>query len=490
MEAPGEGRKAKAGAPALGLPCWEEATRPRRAMPDPIPRSALPGLAFPALPARERSHLLAIQFQLGQSQWWKPEELRAAQWLQLGPLLAHAAATSPYYRDLFARHGIVPPAKPDDDLFRRIPVSTRADLQAAGDALHSLSVPPSHGKVAPARTSGSSGQPLALRRTAAWMEIWSSLAIREYFWQRRDFSKALGAIRFFPNSGAPWPDGAKSDTWSPYLGALYPTGPGYGLNVAADPGQQLEWLDRTRPDYLTSFPTNLLGLVDHARRAGRELPRVLELRTVGETLTPDQRQRLTEAWKAPVTDMYTCEEVGYLALQCPDHPGYHVQAEHVILEVLDDQGLPCAPGQAGRVVLTDLHNFATPFIRYDIGDIAEAGAPCPCGRGLPTLRQILGRSRSRLTLPDGRKILPRFDEALMEVSGDSAPRHFRVIQRSLTVIEVEVVADRPLDDAQQAKVAEGIRRSTGHPFEIRFAFPEAIPPSPNGKRAIFFSDLP
>ena len=459
-------------------------------MADPIPRSALPGIAFPALPPGDRSHILALQFQLSQSQWWSPEEMRAAQWLQLRPLLAHAAEHSPYYRELFARHGIAPPPDRDDTLFERIPVSTRADLQAAGDRLHSRQVPAAHGKVQEAWTSGSSGRPLGFRRTAASAEIWSALAMREYFWQRRDFRGTLGAIRIIANNGGKPPEGVSSPGWGQAIGALYETGPAQGLSVTATPDQQLDWLEQRRPDYLTSFPSNLRALVEHARRTGRSLPPVRELRTVGETLAPEDRALLAEAWCPRVTDMYTCEEVGYLALQCPDHPGYHVQSEHVLLEVLDDAGRPCAPGEIGRVVLTDLHNFATPFIRYEIGDLAEVGAPCPCGRGLPTLRRIAGRVRNLLRLPDGSRIYPRLGERRLASLPGLGITHYRVIQRSLELLELELVAARRPTEAEEADIAKGIRDSIGHPFEVRVTLLEALPVSRNGKLEVFVSEVP
>jgi phenylacetate-CoA ligase len=459
-------------------------------MADPIPRSALTDFAFPAIPRADRGHLLAIQFQLAQSQWWSPGRLREVQWLQLLPLLAHAAAHSPYYRDLFAASGITPPTARDDALLARIPISTRSALQEAGERLHCAQVPSAHGKPGESRTSGSTGRPLSFRRTPAWGEIWSALAMREYFWQRRDFSRRLAAIRIFPNGGGPWPEGLSSAQWSSSIGALYATGPAFGLNVSATPEQQLEWLGRTRPDYLTSFPSNLRALIAHAREKGRDLPRVLEIRTVGEMLTEEDRALIGAAWKAPVTDMYTCEEVGYLALQCPDHPGYHVQSEHVLIEVLDEDGNPCSPGQVGRVVLTDLHNFATPFIRYEIGDMAEVGEPCPCGRGLPRIRRILGRVRNLIRLPDGTKAYPKLGERRIAETPGADIRQYRVIQRSLAGLEVQVVSPRPLDEAQRRHIAEGLRESLGHPFEVTFTFPESIPVGANGKLEVFLSEVP
>ena len=83
-------------------------------------------------------------------------------------------------------------------------------------------------------------------------------------------------------------------------------------------------------------------------------------------------------------------------------------AESVLVEILNDDGTPCAPGEIGRVVVTALQNFATPLIRYEVGDYAEASAPCPCGRGLPVIRRIMGRVRNLLVLPDGKKIWPAF----------------------------------------------------------------------------------
>lgn len=181
--------------------------------------------------------------------------------------------------------------------------------------------------------------------------------------------------------------------------------------------------------------------------------------------------------------------MGYLALQCPEHPGYHVQSEHVLLEVLDDAGNPCAPGQVGRVVLTDLHNFATPFIRYEIGDMAEVGEPCPCGRGLPRINRIAGRFRNLLRRPDGTK-------AIAVLSGDWVAslgpelRQFRIVQRSLSSLEMQIVATRPMEEAGLGRVADGLRESLGHPFEITFAFPESIPIGANGKLEVFVSEVP
>ena len=105
-------------------------------------------------------------------------------------------------------------------------------------------------------------------------------------------------------------------------------------------------------------------------------------------------------------DTYSSQEVGVIAIECPQGDGYHAMSEGLVVEVLRDDGEPCAAGETGHVVVTDLTNFATPLIRYDLADLAEAAGPCACGRGLPRIRRILGRERNLLRLPDGRRFWP------------------------------------------------------------------------------------
>src|SRR3546814_12850457 len=89
--------------------------------------------------------------------------------------------------------------------------------------------------------------------------------------------------------------------------------------------------------------------------------------------------------------LYSTHEFGYLAFQCPQHDHYHVQAEAALVEVLNEAGKPCRPGEIGQVVTTPLLNFAMPMISYAVGDLAEVGPPCPGGRGLQVRKRILGR---------------------------------------------------------------------------------------------------
>jgi phenylacetate-CoA ligase len=190
--------------------------------------------------------------------------------------------------------------------------------------------------------------------------------------------------------------------------------------------------------------------------------------------------------------MYSAQEIGYLALQCPDRgpaPGderYHVQAERVLVEVLADDGTPCGPGEIGRVVVTDLHNFASPLVRYDIGDYAEVAAPCTCGRGLPTLARIVGRRRGMVAYPDGHTMWPVFTIACRDAA---RYREIQVVQDAVDTLRVRVVpdADVAFDDAARAAVTDALHRSLQHPFAVTFELVDQLGRTPAGKLEEFVS---
>ena len=174
-----------------------------------------------------------------------------------------------------------------------------------------------------------------------------------------------------------------------------------------------------------------------------------------------------------------------IALQCPEHPHYHVQAESLLVEVLGSDGAPCGPGETGRLVVTPLNNFATPLIRYEIGDYAEVGEACSCGRGLPVLNRILGRVRNMATLPSGETFWPRFySDDLAKV----APiRQVQLVPRSVHDIDVRLVVARPLTAEEEERLKSVILEYLGHPFTLGFTYVDEIPRSAGGKYEDFVS---
>lgn len=438
-------------------------------------------MVWPAVVLDEGSTLLATAFQLEQTQWWSAHDLQVHQHRQLSALLRHARATVPFYRRRLDDAGITGVASLTPEIWRSIPLLTRQDIRRHLAELTSERVPPEHGRTQRNKTSGSTGEPLEVTWTELTGFFWESLALRDHLWHRRNFRGRLAAIR----SGRHEPDPlAVHDlpSWGLISAPLWETGPMTLFYHTTPVPRQVELLESRSPHYLLTYPSNARALSRIARERPVRLPDLRAVHTYGEPLTPDVRAAVREAWGVPVHDVYSCEELGFIALQCPHHEHYHVQSESVLVEILDEEGRACAPGQVGMVVLTSLHNFAMPLIRYAIGDHAEVGGPCPCGRGLPVLTRILGRRRNQVVLPDGRRTWPDIG-ALWAAIPDVA--QIQLIQRGQDHVEVRFARQRPLGPAEAKAVTAPIQAALGHPFRLTFTAEEAIARQPNGKYETF-----
>jgi phenylacetate-CoA ligase len=442
-------------------------------------RSALPGILWPPIPSAEGALALALQFELERSQWLEPRRLLECQLRQLEAVLEHAWRTVPFYREHWG--GAYEPGQPiSAERFARLPLLRRKDLQRGFDALRSTDIPRAHGPVAEVRTSGSTGAPVRVLKTGLVEIWWRAFTLRDHVWHRRDLAAKLAAIRVGASPG-------RGEGWGPATSPWLAGGEAVTLPAATDVHAQLEWLEREQPDYLLTHPSNLAALARAALARGVRLPRLREARTSGEALGEDVRDLCRRAWGVAVKDMYSASEVGYIALQCPEHEHYHVQAEGVLVEVLDERGEPCLPGSCGRIVVTSLHNFAMPLVRYELGDLAEPGPPCACGRSLPVLRRILGRVRHLLVLPDGRRIWPSFNTRAFPEIAPVLQHQF--VQKGPELIEARLVTARPLTAEEEASLRRHLLAALPARFEIRFLYLERIARGPGGKFEDFVCEL-
>lgn len=446
--------------------------------------SALAGIIWPALLKGQAAQLAATLYQLEQSQWWSPEELAQVQRPQLLAMLTHAMQTVPYYRQRYAALKLDMTAKSLLEAWTSLPILTRTEVQEAGQALCSTAVPAAHEAVAVVQTSGSTGHPVQVWSTGLTRFFWQAFTVREHLWHQRDVTGKLVAIRPDRQSA---PGGVMAESWGPPMDLLFTTGPSALLHSNTAIDAQVTWLREQQPTYLLSLPTNLQALAEGCRVGGVSLPSLREVRSYGETLRPALRQQLQETWGVSVTDVYSAQEIGYIALQCPETDHYHLQSEHLVIEVLDEDGFPCPPGATGRVVLTTLLNFASPLIRYALGDYVEVGVPCVCGRGLPVIRRVLGRERNLIVLPDGRCHWPSFPEHdWMPI----APiRQLQLVQKTPQHIEARIVAPRPLTEQEQVRLTDVLNASLGYPFLFSFTYHEALVRGKNGKFEDFVSEV-
>jgi phenylacetate-CoA ligase len=247
------------------------------------------------------------------------------------------------------------------------------------------------------------------------------------------------------------------------------------------------WLRRFDPHYLLTYPSVAEALMNEFGDASAKPPSLEEIRLISEPLSPGLEERLRKEWGVRVSEIYSANEVGYIAFRCAEHGKLHVQSEVVLVEILDEAGSSCVAGQTGRVVVTPLHNLATPLIRYDLGDYATVGEPCLCGRELPVIDNVLGRVRNLVRTPDGRRYWP---VALGQFRSMASVRQFQYVQTAPDAIELRLVLNRPLTEEEHGQAVELVRTALSYPFRVEIVPVSEIERGPTGKFEEFLSLLP
>jgi phenylacetate-CoA ligase len=412
-------------------------------------------------------------------------DLRHYQEALLIRLLRHARDNLSFYRSrldpLFRDNG-------DIDLSRwnEIPILRRDEVSLHGPKMRVPQLPTSYGEIHYFQTSGSTGAPLDIASNALVLVASNALLTRMARWFGLDTSRPLATIRLFANDPArPGPEGRVSNGWS----FANPTAPFYEIELMTPIEQQLEWLSRHKTPYLATQPSGALAIA-HAVTPERGKALGIEIVILfGETIPDGARDFIYERLGARVAAIYSCQEIGTIACECEAMPHYHVTAENAFVEIVDENGHEVAPGELGRVAVTGLYNYALPFIRYDLGDLAWAGmATCRCGRALPVITRIEGRTRSAFVFRDGARIWPR--GAMVHRMHEFVPfRQYQLVQLDHERIEFRYISDGSGRDPDLVGLNAYARKVLHPSIQMSIREMEALPRGPSGKVDEFISHI-
>ena len=440
----------------------------------PVPRSNVSGIVWPAFPNDRDAATFALLAQLEMSQWWSPETLLRHQLVQATGLLRHAAQTVPFYRDRLTQYANRTKALTLSE-WQSIPLLSRSEIQDAGEDLASERPPAGHDGVFDVLTSGSTGAPVRVKWNKVVAGFHAAITLRDHLWHGRNPSKKFGVLKRLADDFISDRLADNEARWA----AGYRSGPMVFFDLRGRVNDALDWLAREEPDYLMVYPTYLRSMILRSNETGFKPSKLRQVAAVSEVVDAGLRKMCEESWGARVIDMYSAQETGFLALECPDTGLYHIQSECYLVEVLDERGRSCAPGETGRIVATPLHNFSVPLIRYDLGDYAEVGEACGCGRGLPVLRKIHGRSRNMMKLADGSRHWIALTGCGFE--DIAAIRQVQLIQKSVREISLRLVVSRPLTEPEVTAAREAVCRAVRQDFDVTFDYVDEIPRSVGGK---------
>jgi len=427
---------------------------------------------------------------LEQSQWWEPDDLTSFQFKLLSGLLAHAQQSVSHYAQTLGHINPRDRASLAAGRWLDLPVLKRDTVNRLGEQLLSRAIPENHGGLNPIYTSGTTGRPVRVVRTQHTLQHWSAFTARDHIWHDRHIKGKLAAIRSSEKGFAAYPHGTIHEAWGS-KDSVFRSGPAVSLNVNTPIPDMAGWLVRNQPDHILSLPNIIKRLAPYCIENAITFPGLREVQVHGEMCGELLHQQCREAWDVPLHDMYTSREIGYMALQCPVHDHYHVQSEGVYLEVLDKDDQPCRPGETGRVIVTTLHNYAMPLIRYEVGDYAELGGICDCGRGLPVINRILGREQDILVLPTGEQRWTLLGSPDVRAFMEMAPIiQYQFAHVAPDRIEIRLATKRKLTADEEANISGWVQKKFGYPFNINFAYFNELPLTHAGKFKDFVAEIP
>jgi phenylacetate-CoA ligase len=412
--------------------------------------------------------------ELNQSQWFTLEQIRNHQERSLSSIVIHHAVNTPWFQNRLKSFGLEARDIVTLEGLKQLEPFKKRDIQLARDNFYSVNIPKQHHPLGEAKTSGSTGEPVTIKKTVINQLFWMANAIRDHEWHKRDYRGRFAAIRAGFLEIHRFPD------WTGPVPMLYGSGPSLGIPVTTVIDEQLALLEEFQPNIITVHAGVLSGFVSVWEKTGFTLTSLKHIKNIGDTVSPLLRQRVKVVTGLDIEDNYSSSENGTISIQCPHSGQQHIMSESLIVEILNQDGTETPPGEIGRVVITDLFNTASPMIRYDIGDYARVGTPCTCGRHMPTLSEIVGRERNLIIRSDGSRHWPR--AGFMELEKIVPVRQWQIIQHTLTDIEYKLVTDDPITPEQEAQFKELFLKVLDYPWNIAITWvKDSIPPGKNGK---------
>jgi phenylacetate-CoA ligase len=404
---------------------------------------------------------------LEKTQYLKKRELQRLQIKKLKALLTHAYAHVPYYHELFKNAGFRPEDLREVEDLRKIPILSRSALRKYSKKIIADNF--AEKNMILQFTSGTTASPVGVYRSKEDLSWGVAAELRAYSWagyKVGDRKALIWLIR---------PEDRRSFRFK--LRNLLLRTKILDVNCLSEKSMEsfVRVLHRFKPKFIRGYPSSTSILAAFMLNNGCSSIKPKAVFTSGQTLLPNYRRVIEKAFGCKVYDYYASSEMSHIAAQCGQHEGLHVSDENIIVEVVKSEETT-SRGEDGKILLTNLNNYAMPFIRYDIGDVGKIlNDECSCGRDL-TLLQVSGRTYEYFQNSDGSFTCLRDFQTVFE---DLPIRDFQVIQETFDEILIKIVAEPGYTNAHTEFILRNIKSSGKANIKIELV--DSLPLGASGK---------
>ena len=421
---------------------------------------------------------------LDESQWWPTEDLKAYQTEKFKKLISYVYDNVPYYHELMRESKLVPNDINKLEDIRKIPILNKEIIR--GNKKKILSNDFSEDNANLARTGASTGEPLVFYRDKKTDGIAWAAFLRFLGWMGYEWGDKMAYFWRPPESIQ------KTGTWYQNIIDWYIFHYVSNMrhfdafkmnnNYFADYARRLR---KYRLEIIKGYPSALIYFANYCISHNIQDIQPKAIITTAEPTSKRERKLLKEAYSSDVFDQYGFGEIYSVSFECEKHNGLHINTEHCIVEIVDENGNELETGKEGRIIVTDLDNYTMPFIRYECGDIGSMKkGTCSCGRNLPMMNHVNGRIFGLIRGVNENVVHGEFFANLLQDLGwyeDYNLINFEIVQKTIEGFNCNFVCGvRPGKDAIKL-FTESCRRYFGE-MKINVKFMESIPLTPAGKR--------
>ena len=413
-------------------------------------------------------------------QYHSPSDLLAFQATHLLRLLKHASRHSAHYRGhLDSAIAALSSGSTPQAALALVPYLTKADLISGRHNLTTRNRFWSSKKT----TGGSTGEPVTLSKNPDALARERAATWRSYEWAGISIGDVQARFWGLPHTRSARLKAKITDALSNRFRIS-----AFDLKSTGI-ARHYDRLRSRRPDYLYGYVSAIVALADHMlRHSLAPVDSVRAVITTSEILSDADRSLISSAFRSPVFNEYGCGEVGSIAHEC-ERRSLHTMSDNLIIEI-DRRD---SSADSGEIVVTDLFNFATPLIRYRLGDYVTAGdTDCPCGRTLPTIGSVRGRAYDLVHLKSGEIMHPEalmyILEAIQQDTGEF--RQFQVVQEDIDSFTVRIVPHRPTSEKVAQRIQRDFAQRISASASVSVVEVGELPREPSGKMRVVKSLVP